>query len=47
MVHGRAASEEKDAEGLRRLRHEIFNEPPADRERVLDDLLGWLEVQGG
>ena len=42
MVHERASSADKTLRIYDGYYHEIFNEPQADRERVLDDLLGWL-----
>lgn len=42
MVDERAGSEDKTLLIYDGLFHEIFNELPADRERVLDDLSGWL-----
>jgi len=42
MVHERAASADKTLTIYDGYFHEIFNEPKADRDRVLDDLLGWL-----
>ena len=29
------------------LYHETLNERPADRERVIDDLLAWLDAHSG
>ena len=44
MVNRLAGSEDKTLTVYDGLRHEIFNERPADRERVLDDLLAWLDA---
>ena len=43
MVDARASSEDKTLHIYEGYYHEIFNEPPAERERVLDDLAGWLD----
>jgi alpha-beta hydrolase superfamily lysophospholipase len=43
MVHGRAASPDKTLKIYEGLYHESFNELPEDRERVLDDLVAWLD----
>ena len=45
MVHARAGSADKTLTIYDGYYHEIFNEPPADRQRVLDDLLGWLNAR--
>jgi alpha-beta hydrolase superfamily lysophospholipase len=47
MVNRLAGSEDKTLNVYDGLRHEIFNERPADRERVIDDLLGWLDAHAG
>ena len=47
MVNRLAGSEDKQLKVYDGLRHEIFNERPADRERVLDDLLAWLDAHAG
>ena len=47
MVNRLAGSEDKTLKVYEGLRHEIFNERPADRERVLDDLLAWLDAHAG
>jgi alpha-beta hydrolase superfamily lysophospholipase len=44
MVNRLAGSEDKTLQVYEGLRHEIFNERPADRERVIDDLLAWLDA---
>ncbi len=44
MVNRLARSEDKTLNVYDGLRHEIFNELPADRERVIDDLLAWLDA---
>ena len=46
MVNRLAASEDKTLKVYEGLRHEIFNERPTDRERVLDDLVEWLGAHG-
>ncbi len=45
MVNRLASSEEKTLKVYDGLRHEIFNERPADRERVIGDLLTWLDAR--
>jgi acylglycerol lipase len=47
MVNRLASSEDKTLRIYDGLRHEIFNERRADRERVLDDLLEWLDSHNG
>ena len=47
MVNRLASSEEKTLKVYDGLRHEIFNERAADRERVIDDLLTWLDAGSG
>ena len=42
MVHAKAASTDKTLKIYETLYHEIFNELPADRARVLADLAAWL-----
>ena len=42
-VHAAAASADKELKVYDGLYHEIFNEP--ERDRVLDDLLAWLEAR--
>jgi acylglycerol lipase len=44
MVHERAGSPDKRLKIYEGYYHEIFNEPKADRDRVLDDLLDWLDT---
>ena len=41
-VHDEAGSKDKTLKLYEGYYHEIFNEPPADRERVFADLLGWI-----
>ena len=41
-VHAEAGSKDKTLKLYEGYYHEIFNEPPADRERVFADLLGWI-----
>ena len=43
MVDERAGSEDKTLRVYDGLYHEIFNELPADRARVLDNLVAWLD----
>jgi acylglycerol lipase len=47
MANRLAGSEDKTLKVYEGLRHEIFNERPADRERVIGDLLGWLDAHAG
>ena len=42
MIHAGARSADKQVELYDGFYHEIFNELPEDRERVLDDLAAWL-----
>ena len=42
MVHERAGSTDKTLHRYEGYYHEIFNEPPGERDRVLDDLTAWL-----
>jgi acylglycerol lipase len=42
MVHERASSEDNTLTVYDGLFHEVLNELPEDRERVLDDIVGWL-----
>jgi acylglycerol lipase len=44
MVHERAGSADKRLKIYEGYYHEIFNEPKADRDRVLDDVLDWLDT---
>ena len=44
MVHERAGSPDKRLKIYEGYYHEIFNEPKADRDRVLDDVLDWLDT---
>jgi acylglycerol lipase len=44
MVHENAGSADKRLKIYEGFYHEIFNEPKADRERVLEDLLDWLDA---
>ena len=44
MVHERASSADKRLEIYEGFYHEIFNEPKPDRDRVLDDLLDWIDA---
>jgi alpha-beta hydrolase superfamily lysophospholipase len=44
MVYERASSQDKTLEIYDGLYHEVLNELPADRERVLADILAWLNV---
>jgi len=44
MVHERAGSEDKTLEVYDGLFHEVLNELPADRERVLSDVVAWLDA---
>lgn len=44
MVDERAGSTDKTLRLYDGLYHELFNELPEDRERVLDDLAGWLDA---
>ena len=44
MVNRLAGSADKTLKVYDGLRHEIFNERPADRERVIGDLLAWLDA---
>lgn len=43
MVHEHAGSADKTLIVYDGYYHEIFNEPEADRDRVISDLLAWLE----
>jgi alpha-beta hydrolase superfamily lysophospholipase len=43
MVHERAGSADKRLKIYEGFYHEIFNEPKADRDRVLEDVLDWLD----
>jgi len=43
MVHAGASSQDKTLHVYDGLYHEMLNEVPADRERVLDDLTAWLD----
>ncbi len=45
MVIDNARSPDKTLEVYEGLYHEMFNEPPADRERVLHDLVQWIEAR--
>jgi alpha-beta hydrolase superfamily lysophospholipase len=45
MVNQLAGSEEKTLNVYEGLYHETLNERPADRERVIDDLLAWLDAR--
>ncbi len=47
MVNELAGSEEKTLKVYEGLYHETLNERPADRERVIDDLLAWLDAHSG
>ena len=47
MVNELAGSEEKTLKIYDGLYHETLNERPADRERVIDDLLAWLDAHSG
>lgn len=42
MIMNRVGSKDKALKIYQGLHHEIFNELPADRERVLKDLSGWI-----
>jgi len=44
VVHERAGSADKLLKIYEGFYHEIFNEPKPDRDRVLDDLLDWLDA---
>jgi lysophospholipase len=44
-VHDEAGSRDKTLKLYPGYYHEIFNEPPADRERVFADLLGWIAAR--
>ena len=44
MVHEHAGSADKLLKIYEGFYHEIFNEPKPDRDRVLDDLLDWLDA---
>ena len=44
-VHDEAGSKDKTLKMYEGYYHEIFNEPPADRERVFADLLGWIAAR--
>jgi acylglycerol lipase len=43
IVHDGASSQDKTLRIYDGLYHEMLNETPADRERVLDDLMAWLD----
>lgn len=45
MVHDGASSQDKTLHLYDGLYHEMLNETPADRDRVLDDLMAWLEAR--
>lgn len=45
QVYDRAGSPDKTLKTYDRLWHEIFNEP--ERERVMDDMIAWLEERAG
>ena len=44
MVHERAASEDKTLKIYDGFFHEVLNELPEDRERVLADIAAWLQA---
>lgn len=44
MVHERASSEDKTLHVYDGLFHEVLNELPEDRERVLADIVAWLDA---
>lgn len=44
-VHDEAGSRDKTLKLYEGFYHEIFNEPPANRERVFADLLGWIATR--
>ncbi len=43
MVHARISSQDKTLKVYAGLYHEIFNELPAARAKVLKDLAGWID----
>ena len=45
MVHERVGSADRTLHRYHGFAHEIFNEPAADRARVLDDLAAWLNAR--
>jgi alpha-beta hydrolase superfamily lysophospholipase len=45
MVHERASSHEKTLKIYDGLFHEVLNELPEDRDRVLRDITEWLDTQ--
>ncbi|MFT3792254.1 MAG: alpha/beta hydrolase [Rudaea sp.] len=45
MVHAGVSSTDKKLLEYKGLYHEIFNELPVDRKRVLDDLVVWIEAR--
>lgn len=47
MVHDRASSPDKTLKTYDGFYHEIFNEPPGERDRPLDDLVAWLSDRAG
>lgn len=47
MIHGGIASQDKTLKLYDGLYHEIFNELPPDRTRVLTDLVGWIDERMG
>ena len=44
MVHKRVSSEDKTLEIYEGFFHEVLNEPPEDRARVLADIVTWLQA---
>ncbi|MFN8161761.1 MAG: alpha/beta hydrolase [Solirubrobacterales bacterium] len=44
-VNRLAGSEDKTLDVYQGLRHEVFNERPEDRERVIGDLIAWLDAR--
>jgi alpha-beta hydrolase superfamily lysophospholipase len=44
MVHERASSQDKTLKIYEGLFHEVLNELPGDRERVLADIVAWLDA---
>jgi alpha-beta hydrolase superfamily lysophospholipase len=42
MLHDRASSADKELKVYEGYYHELFNEPPGERDKPLDDLAAWL-----